>query len=139
MARTKLTEAQIVTGLVSSSLNNVPTLTPSGSGTIVYSGNNNSITLSTGTYLLSATASGKMVLAGQDSSWGVDIYNGTTTVATNTLGSLGASSTAWPNVSCQATVTITSQTTFTVRIEQTFGTSATISNLCTSITFTKTG
>lgn len=135
----KITAAQIASGLVSSSLNNTPALTPSGSATVAYSTNNNTITLAPGVYIITATASGKMVIT-QDSSFGVEVFDGSSVLVADNFGSLSTTSaTVWPVISAQGTVTLATQTTLTVRIRQTFGSGATVSNLATSIQFTKIG
>jgi len=140
MARTKLTIPQIVTGYVSSSLNNVPTFTPSGSTTVAYSTNNNSVTLAPGVYMITATAACRFTLSGQDSTFGVDVYDGSSIVLSNNFTTMSATSgAAWPSISTQGPITLTTQKTLTVRIFQTYGSSAAVSNVHTTITFTKTG
>lgn len=117
-------------GTISSSSNlasRSQTLTASGSGTIAYSTNNPAMTLTPGKYLLVATASAKAVISSQDSSFNAVIYNdtGSAVVDSNGTSSTGNSTTIYPSYSVHSIVTPSSNTTYSGRVSQTFGTGAT--------------
>lgn len=116
-------------GSISSSSNlgsRTQSLTPSGSGTIAYSTNNPTLTLTPGKYLLLATASARAAISGQDSSFNAVIYNDTSTaeLVSNGTTSTGSSVTVYPTISVHAIVTPSVNTTYSGRVSQTFGSGA---------------
>jgi len=119
----------------SSNLTASQTLTASGSGTIATSTNSPTLTLAPGSYLLLADASTKVVTAGQDSSFGVEIYNLTTSaqVATRDIPNVGTAITAYLKRSVMAIVTPTVSTQYTGRATQSFGSGSTYSQVDSSL------
>lgn len=99
-------------------------LTASGSSTVNVSSNNPALELKPGNYLLWASASCRAIIAGQDSSIGVRIWNNTasSSVIARSYSSTGISQTLWPTMYVTDTVVVASNTTYSAQLTQSFGT-----------------
>lgn len=126
-------------GTISSSSNlssRSQALTPSGGASTAYSTLNPTMTLTPGKYLIVAVGSARASIAAQDSSFMAVLYNDTTSteVASNGTASTGTSGVVNPVYSVHAIVTISSATTYSARVSQTYGTGATYTYVNSTLT-----